>query len=74
LLNGVAYDISKIEVYTHPGRDNFGEYFYMGKVLKGPGTRHFLMSRDLTMVEGEELPVLNIIFNHDLLDESKEKY
>lgn len=74
LMNGVVFDLSKIHTTPkYEERPNYGEYYYLGPVLKGTGTKHFLMSRDIVMVDGEELPVLNIVFNADLLDETKEK-
>lgn len=74
LLNGVRFDLAKINTVTRgPVAPNLVEYYYIGKIPKGTGEIHFLMSRNLAMVPGEDLPVLNITFNADLLDETKEK-
>lgn len=73
ILNAVKFDVSKVETTRrYPEKPNYGEYYYIGYVLGNPASKHFLMSRDLVMVEGQELPVLNVTFNKNLLDESKE--
>lgn len=69
LMNGIPQDISKIETREFAGRPNYWEYYFLGKIPKHSGQLHFLMSRELKMVEGEFLPVLRIAFNKDLIDE-----
>ncbi len=72
LLNGLKQDISKIDFEDNPQRPNFIGYYYNGTIPKSNHQRHFLMSRDLIIKPGEELPVLNIVFNRSLIDETKE--
>ena len=72
LLNGVKIDIAKIDFESHPQRPNFTAYYYRGIIPKSNLQRHFLMSRDLIEKPGEYLPVLNITFNANLIDEKNE--
>lgn len=72
LLNGIKQDIIKIDFDDNPQRPNYVGYYYNGTIPKSTHQRHFLMSRDLIMKQGEELPVLNIVFNASLIDETQE--
>lgn len=72
LLNGVKQDIGKIDFDKTPLRPNFIGYYYNGPIPKSTHQRHFLMSRDLIIKDGEDLPVLNITFNRSLIDEENE--
>lgn len=71
-LNGVRFDLAKIEPQTFDLKPNKIDYYYMGPVPKAKGIKHFLMSRDLIMVKGQELPTLEIKWNMNLIDETKE--
>lgn len=76
LLNGLKFEIAfmKIETsYPYPQKPNYGEYYFLGNTLNDKTVkRHFLMSRDLVLADGESIPSLIIKWNDDLLDESKE--
>lgn len=72
LLNGIKQDINKIEFDHNPARPNYVGYYYRGLIPKSNHERHFLMYRELITKPGEDLPVLNIVFNQSLIDESKE--
>lgn len=71
LLNGIKQDITKIDFDDNPARPNYVGYYYNGVVPKSTHQRHFLMSRDLIIKPGETLPVLNIVFNASLIDETQ---
>lgn len=70
-LHGLTFDLAKIDWQVLPNKPNLINYFYVGDVPKTKLKQHFLMSRDLVMVEGQELPVLEIKFNPALLDEKE---
>lgn len=76
LLNGLRPENAILSVETskpYPVKPNYGEYYYLGNTLNDKTVkRHFLMSRDLVMVEGNDLPTLEIKWNVNLLDETKE--
>lgn len=76
LLNGLRFETALLQIETtfpFPNQPNYGAYYYKGSTLKDKTVRsHFLMSRDLVIVEGQQLPSLEIKWNVDLLDETKE--
>jgi hypothetical protein len=76
LLNGLKFETAFMSIettYINPHRPNYGEYHFKGNTLNDKTVRrHFLMSRDLVMVEGQELPTLEIKWNVNLLDETIE--
>lgn len=76
ILNGLKFETAFLNIetaYTNPEKPNYGEYHYKGNTLNDKTVkRHFLMSRDLILVPGNELPTLEVKWNFDLLDETKE--
>lgn len=76
LLNGLRFETALLNIetsYPFPNQPNYGAYYYKGNTLYDKTIKsHFLMSRDLIMVEGQDLPVLDIKWNVELLDETKE--
>lgn len=76
LVNGLRFENALLNIETtfpFPEQPNYGAYYYKGNTLNDKTVkRHFLMSRDLIMIEGKELPTLEIKWNVNLIDESKE--
>lgn len=74
IYRAAKIDISKIDfrVFEAQGKPNYCEYYYMGKVRGTDETKHLLMSRDLKVIPGQQLPVLEILFGkqkHKELDQ-----
>lgn len=62
IAKGGKIDISRVDFRTWDHRPNYIEYYYMGLVRNSKENKHILMSRELKIVQGQELPVLEILF------------
>lgn len=60
-------DIARVDFRTFEfeGKPNYVEYYYMGKVFGSDERKHILMSRNLKIIPGQQLPVLEILFGKD---------
>jgi hypothetical protein len=67
LYRAAKVDIGRVDfrVFESQGKPNYCEYYYMGKVRGVDGSKHLLMSRDLKVIPGNEVPVLEILFGKD---------
>jgi len=62
LMKGGKISIDRVDFRTWDNRPNYIEYYYIGLVRGSTDQKHILMSRELKIVPGQELPVLEILF------------